>query len=375
MMQTNKSHLLLCLIGGVSCLLPLYFHPHSHLEETRLRQAVSSTKNRESSIAIMVLVFPILMEVFTDCIVSFIKRGSPSKIECPAALLNHCERLVFFIGSVAVPFTAFFPSDTINWAYMYLCLSKCQLALVGGAVVISLCRYDERYWSVRLTYLYLTLLITGSVLSAFTENTTNSTDSYYKFQIRNAAYSLVLGATGIFYLCCARWLYAMTPRIFFEYVWIKKRTTIKLTSDANTENLVFPLMYILTSIISSSSNIAIAIIYPGIGNLTDDALFYHNFASIFFLFFLTYLSSRMVKLEVVRGLVRGNSVYHSFIHSFIHLFIQMTTRMFSCLSIDSFFCVLKISVACYLRAIRSCSSPLPPYSCILYLIGGHYISF
>ena len=301
--RTNKSHIILCLIGGMCCLLPLYFDPVSNLEETRLRQAVSSSINRESSIAILVLAVPIFMEILTDSVISLVNQGNTSKDAYLGALLNHYERFIFFIGSIIVPFTAFFPSDTTKWAYLYLCLSKCQLALVGGAVVISLCRYDERYWSARSTFLYLILLGTGSVLGAFTENITKDTDTQSKMHMRSASYILIITATGMFYLNCARWLYAMTSKIFNEDIWMEKTTTIKLKSDSTDKNLVFPLVYILTSIISSSSNIAIAVAYPGIGNLNDNALFYHNFASIFFLFFLTYISTRMVKNEVVRGLV------------------------------------------------------------------------
>ena len=154
-------------------------------------------------------------------------------------------------------------------------------------------------------------------MGAFTENTTDDTDTLYRMQVRKASYCLVIAATGIFYFCAARWLYVMTPKIFYEYIWIRKSTTKKLRSDA-TGDLVYPLVYILTSIISSFSNIAIAITHPGIGNLNDDALFYHNFASIFFLFFLTYISARMVKNEVVRGLVSRYTAL-----SFVILFIDM----------------------------------------------------
>ena len=320
----NKSHILLCLIGGMCCLLPLYFDPISNLEETRLRRAISSPKNRESSIAILALVVPLFMEILTDSAISLAKRGNPSEVECPVALLNHCERLVFFIGSVTVPFTTFFPPETLNWAYLYLCLSKCQFALVGGAVVISLCRYDERYWSVRSTFLYLILLSIGSVMGAFAENTSHDTDILQNIHVRRASLCFVLAAAGIFYFCCARWLYVVTPKLFCEYIWIKKRTTLKLRSDTKAENLVFPLAYILTSIMFLASNIAITIIFPGIGNLNDDALFYHNFVSIFFLFFLTFISTRMVKNEVVRGLVSEHSVLSSISFYLYHCILTIS---------------------------------------------------
>ena len=48
-MSTSNIHLVTCLVGGVSCLLPLFIFPTSNIEDSSLRIAMPSHKNKVSS--------------------------------------------------------------------------------------------------------------------------------------------------------------------------------------------------------------------------------------------------------------------------------------------------------------------------------------
>ena len=45
-MNTNDMHILISFIGGLACLLPLFVCPTSHMEQSPLRNAMPSWKNK-----------------------------------------------------------------------------------------------------------------------------------------------------------------------------------------------------------------------------------------------------------------------------------------------------------------------------------------
>lgn len=310
LLSSNCMHIMICFIGGLSCLLPLFIHPVSLLEDTCLRAALPSMRNRDSAVAAVALIVPVIMEMTTDIVICCFETADRIKYNCRDALLNSPEKFVFFCGTVIVPITAFLPTDTENWAYIYLCCTKCQLMMVGGAVVTSLCRYDKKYWSERSTYLFLLLLTMGTVTGAFTDNQTAQAVKSSNDRIRYASYCLVTTATGLFFFCSGRWLKLVIPKLFSALFTLhpsksNECKTLQGTAHSNYDvvHLIFPVMYISTSIAACGLLTIIAILYPGISMFDADALFYHNLAYIVFLLFIMYTSIRMMRQQVVNGLV------------------------------------------------------------------------
>ena len=309
-LSSNSIHIMICIIGGLSCLLPLYFFPESQLEDTKLRPALSSGPVRDSAVAAVALVLPLIMEILTDVFVSCTERADRIKYNCRNALLNSPERFVFVCGTAIAPIIALLPRETASWAYIYLCCSKCQLMMVGGAVAVSFCRYDKRYWTESLTYLFLLLLTMGTVGSAFTDNQTAQTSETLGDRIRYASYSLVLMATLLFFGCSARWLRKVFPKLLlirtlFHTSEAKECESFQGTGDLNCDvgQLIFPFMYISTSLAACLLLALIAILYPGISTFNTNALFFHNLSFIFFLLIINYTSIRMMRQQVVDGLV------------------------------------------------------------------------
>ena len=84
--------------------------------------------------------------------------------------MNRHELVLFLIGICIVPILAFFPEDTANLGQLYLCFSKCQLALVGGVYMIWLCRFNQRYWTPLSTVLVLMTIMIHTSFLVFADN-------------------------------------------------------------------------------------------------------------------------------------------------------------------------------------------------------------
>ena len=308
-MNTNNIHILTCFIGGISCLLPLYIYPVSMIEDSLLRTAELSNKNRETAVAALTLLGPLLLDLLTELSNSLFKNSNTAKEMCQPydGLLNSAERCVFFLGTLLIPATAFFPSTTHNWAYIYLCCQKAQLTLVGGAVTVSLCRYDQKFWTIRLTNMCLFLTIFGTVASAFVDNYDPAMVSKVDVRslISDISYYCILVAVIIFLYCSMTWLRVVVP-MFVR--WYRSTASIQQPQDSKKlSRLVFPAMYVVTSIMSISLLVTISALYSGIAFYDVDALLLHNMAFIVYLLFISYLSMRMMKYEMVQGLVRQTS--------------------------------------------------------------------
>jgi hypothetical protein len=215
--HTNLIQMMICFIGGLCCLLPLYLDPISNLEDSPLRAALESGKSRDSAVASMTLVTPLALDIMTEIFISVIKKGTNSKLQKQnkLILLNTTERLVFLLGIVCIPVTTYFPDNTPKWAYIYVCCQKCQLTLVGGAVFVSLGRYDSDYWSVRKVYFGLTTLATGAVLLSFTANHPTDRTSY-KY-LRMVSHFIVVLSAAVFFYSCIIWLLMVGRKMMCAY--------------------------------------------------------------------------------------------------------------------------------------------------------------
>ena len=303
-MSTNVLQLIICIITGVCCLLPLAISPKSNLEGSRLRASLPDQLHRESAVAVITLIVPLLLDITTDAFTSFFTKVRDAEVrkKSKRALFNNMEHLVFLCGAAIVPATAFIPSSNDNWAYIYISCRLCQLVLIGGAVAISLCRYDEKYWPVRVTYFVLVLLLLASSIGAFTNNyLAEEYPSKTILGLQSTSYYIFLIAATTFTFCSLRWLWMAVPKMIRQ---------CKILSPSNKERpsskecLVFPIVYVTSSVVAPPALVLMINVYSGSLNYNVNALFFHNLAFVLYVLINTYGSMRMMKHEIVNGLVR-----------------------------------------------------------------------
>jgi hypothetical protein len=314
--NSNTIHFIICFAGGICCLLPLYICPTSKMELAPLRRAILSQSNRDLSVASLSLIIPLIMDLLTELAYSTWMRGKDDdvKIRVKQSLLNSIERSATLFGTAVVPMTAFFPAQTHNLAYIHACCERCQLVMIGGAVMISLCRYNDKYWTVPRTYISLVLLAIGTITLAFTGNTSDTdTARGASYIISYFAYSTILASAAIFFCCSGLWLYAVIPTISPESFWWPRTSKATETGQENnsnsstfsssTEQLIFPALFVIVSMTTISMLIILSVMYPGLASFDDRALFIHNFSFLLYIAIVSYVSIRMMKFEVVQGLV------------------------------------------------------------------------
>jgi hypothetical protein len=304
-MNNNFIQVLLIFFGGALCLLPLAAKPTSDFSDSELLTAVPSQRNRDSAVAAFALGLPILAEIVVEVITSITTEGRAEKVKLHIGrqLLNTRERFLLACGILTIPITAFFPGNTFQLVNIYLCLRKCRFMFVGGTVITSLSRYDVTFWSVRHTYSIVTCLIVGSVLGSYAENN-NQHIGRQLSPLAIFAYGCYILALVILLYCNARWLLSIIPTYFTKQTlkpWLDKGSQKDLhITDAQ---LLIPLLYVATTGLVSILLSIIFRVSPEIDAYNADALFYHHLALILYVVFIMYLGDRMMKYDVIRGLV------------------------------------------------------------------------
>jgi hypothetical protein len=299
--STNSIQILICCSAGVCCFTPLMLPLSENLGESLLKIALRSHQNRDSAVAALALTAPIFMEITTEMILSFLRRNDAKKadIHTEHELLNWQERLLLVCGIITIPIAAFLPSDTTNIVYIYLCLRKCRSMLVAGAIIISLCRYDPKIWTVRITHLILLLVAAGTIVGSFS-TTVNSASTI--------GYGFFMAGIGAFFFCNVRWLSSVLPSLTKAMTLSNPSNTAKgisvlEQSTCDITDLLLQLAYILTISVISVALITAYYMFPGIGLYSPTAMFYNNLAFVFYLLFIMYISERKMKFKVVQGLV------------------------------------------------------------------------
>lgn len=307
-MSTYLCQVSFCFVGGLICLLPFMIPHESKIEGGPLRAALPSQENRETSIASVSIMIPLVLDMITEMINSLVTEEKKIKKRRRVGLLNTAERMLFLCGVAVVPMTAFLPTNTPNWAYVYVCCQHCQFTLVGGAINISLCRYEKKYWTVSRTYFILFLLVVGSVTGAFTDNyLLEKKVSTMIFSIQIVSISVILLSILIFICCSMRWLRVTVPILilkFYDFISRKPKECIENTYPNNRhEPLLYPVIYVVVSIAAAITLVALSTSSKGSAYYDSKALYNHNLSSICYLLFITYGSMRMTKDEMVQGLV------------------------------------------------------------------------
>lgn len=211
---SNDSQILISLFTGFLSFLPMMLGVPSNLESSILRQSLNSKHFQYSSLALLSLALPLTIEMVLEWFSSsapqqpasaVTEAGTGAETEAetgtePGAgtgtgtgvrtrtrtrrktetgtdtesasyiAMNRHELVLFIAGICAVPILAFFPDDAPNLGQLYLCLSKCQLALVSGVYMIWLCRFNKRYWTPLSTVVALVTIMIHSSFLVFADN-------------------------------------------------------------------------------------------------------------------------------------------------------------------------------------------------------------
>ena len=311
-MSTNVSQLMICILSGVCCLLPLAILPESNIERSLLRTSLPAQLHRDSAIAVLTLIVPLLLDIITDILTSLFSKAKDTEVRKTSkqALLNNMEHLVFLCGTAILPITAFISENNKSWAYIYISCRQCQLVLTGGAITISLCRHNQEYWPIRVTYFVLVLLLIASTIGAFTNNYLTMDPPSYAIQtLQSTSYYIFLGAAATYTFCSVRWLRMTIPKLIHQWnLFFKKSAKDKLKdrgnhADSCTECFVFPVVYVVTSVSICPPLFFLTNVYTSSIYYDVKALFFHNLAFFVYLLLITYGSTRMMKHEIVKGLV------------------------------------------------------------------------
>ena len=313
---TNLMQLFVCVLGGIFCLTPLIGLPDAHLSDFRFKDAVSSTRNRDSGVAAIALVVPIVVQIATETITSYIRGDSNTariKLLVGRELLNKKERFVLACGLLTIPLTAFLPPETPNLINIYICLRMCRFIYVVGAVMISLCRYNRIYWTVLKTYLSLACMIGSSILTSYSQN-------YFPVLggVNGPTTTLALLLSLLAYIiqmyCCISWLCSVIPILYRRLSAVSAGCDDETACNESIPSdrpLVLPVVYV------SSANAFATIwsitnrVFPERTSFVGDTLFYYHLFLTLYLVFLMYLSERMMKYEIIKGLVSKLSRYYS----------------------------------------------------------------
>ena len=318
-LKSNQFQLSFCLLTGLLCFLPIALDYESHLEDKPLRSSMTSINFSLSCIASVALVIPLAIDIFLDIIMMIVdsdgrKKGIPRPVESSRFhFLNICERSLILIGLIVLPIVIFLPKDTDNLALIYLCCYKCQQNWVGGACAVSLCRYNRKYWSTESTCISIFFFSLGLVGSTFTCNIYAGAigkPSVIIVTMDLLAFFFTVIPALINILNCSRWLIIVYFKMTSWKQLLPWNETIEPpTAAAGGDHTFFPMVYTISAacltILFAAINIAGKL---RIENFSCSTLVQSNVPFFTFMIMISTLSMRMVKYEVVQGLVSNISL-------------------------------------------------------------------
>ena len=323
-LESNEFQMLFCFSCGVTSLLPIILKFPSNLEKKPLRSALSmSPEFTYCCVATMALVIPLFFDLLLDLLTMAIdasrsvhkKKLKPAAKEMsPFNFLNINERFLLLLGFIMLPLVAFLPKNTDNLALIYICCNKCQLNWVGGTVAISLCRYDKEYWTVRSTILSLVSFGIGLAGSPYIDNVYAAEDpvSLSTSLIDTMTSILSILPCLVFFFNSSRWFVVVYLKaISWKSILmcssnVPQPTAIESHSriiGSESDHTFFPMVYTCISTITWMLIFAICGTSSRIDQFNGINLVQSTVPFLVFIVLITTLSMRLVKYEVVQGLV------------------------------------------------------------------------
>ena len=323
-LESNEFHVAFCFLCGVSSLLPIILQFPSNLEKSLLRSSLSTSHEFTNiCVATIALVIPLSFDLFLDLLTISLdasrsahrKKINRAAKETPSFnFLNKAERFLILLGFITISLVGFLSKSTHNLALIYICCNKCQFILTGGAIAISLCRYDKEYWSVRTTLISLFLFGFGLAGSPYIDNIYAGEDpvSFPTLVMDNFIYYLSVAPCLLFLFNCFRWLivayFKATSwrRILMCSSDVRLQSPDALQTSHGTnaqDHTFFPMVYTFCSVAITVMILAIAASSARLDQYDTMNLLENTVPFLLFIILITTLSMRVVKFEVVQGLV------------------------------------------------------------------------
>ena len=319
-LESNLLHTLYCLLSGLSCLLPIALRLPSNLEKSPLRDSLSSSPQfTYTCVASIALVIPLYFDILLDFIygsshaTSTRQKENLQKDSITFTFLNVPEKLLILMGMTILPLVALLPPDTQNLALIYVCCTKCQQNLMGGSILLSLSRYNKEFWSVKSTLLSLVVYSFGLIGSAFLNNIylAETPPPPSIVLIDNLAFVCIVIPCLVFVLNSGRWVIIVYCRAhtWKNILMCTSKTQLlpepqpTIHGSQTSDHTFYPMVYTLFGM---TLVLMLCIIYGTSGrfeNYTKNNLLQANIPFLVFIVAISNLSMRMLKSEVVQGLV------------------------------------------------------------------------
>lgn len=320
LIETNYAQLIFCFFSGLCCFLPLLIGVTSYLEEKPLRAAISSSRTfHNSCVAITAIVVPLVIDLLCDlantiissCGINSVSLHSGMKNKARFNLLNMSERVLILMGIVMLPLVSFLPTTTYNLGMIYVCCNRCQLNWVGGTVALSLSRYNKEYWTTKSTLTSLFFLSLGLISAPFIQNAlaydskSRSTNYYYLFAVLSTSVSCF-----IFFFCSSRWMIVVYCKssqwknfLFCKQESKDSENSCPTGSGDVSYHTFFPMVYTICGFCVVAFLCIITASTTNMGQYDGRIIFLTNIPFLILAVLISILSMRIVKFEVVQGLV------------------------------------------------------------------------
>jgi hypothetical protein len=290
----------------------------SNLEKRPLRDALQMGSGfAYSCIAAMALIVPLLIDLLIDIgyeIATVVVKPS-GKITARFNFLNKYERTLFLLGIAVLPLLIFVPKSTPNLALIYICCNKCQQNWIGGTVALSLCRYDKHYFSDKSTWLSLIFFAIAMIGSTFIDNLYAVKPPAQHIALLDMGTFILSGVPCVMFLFnSSRWLILAHYRaiqwtnvLFFYSKSRQIHPSAMVNISANSDHTFFPMIYTLIGMIVLVLLSVLIATSSRIENYNETNLVQGNIPFLVFVISVSILSMRMVKFEVIQGLVSNIS--------------------------------------------------------------------
>ena len=308
---SNALHVSICFLGGFCCFLPLVLRVKSNMEETPLKKSFTNGHYfRDSSVASLALATPLALDIIIDLVITLVRRIRVISTDCVGSqtCLNNMEKFLCLIGIIVVPLTAFLPDDLSNLTLIFICCNKCQSFVVGATVMISICRCNRNLWSVMCTLAFLLLMTFAQITSTFSLNTAMG-------ERHGPINDLMVTASDISTLMAVSVVLAWSFRSLFYLFCQAYRDlrSVELVRPNETSSerhgrthVFFSICWLSVFVAGITTLVTISRVYGSIENWTGFALLLNNVTYLTFELSITILTMRMVKFDVVKGLVSAS---------------------------------------------------------------------
>jgi hypothetical protein len=298
--QTMPAQSWVVFLCGLCCFIPLFAGDLRDYSNSPVMDALTAQSNRELAVAAAALTVPIFLEILTD--VFTIDEGSEKREKIKShvqdELLNTQERSLLALGVIASSVPSLLAPGQLYLVNIYYSFYRCRLIFTGGALMLSLNRYDQLFWPARIVNFILFCLCCGCIIATFAENTSSDETSFIVHQI---GLVLFLVSYFLFAIYSVRWMYYSVP-----IPCMALKSTSGRENDGKWHKL-FPLLHISTLTITSAALIVEKRLHGVEENSTTHSIFSHNLIYALYFVFIMYISVRKMKSGVIHGLVSSEN--------------------------------------------------------------------